>query len=69
MIRCMLGKIMWERKLLNAEVATMAGVSRNTVSSLVNERNQRIDYPTLNKLCKALGLTVGELLQYFPDEE
>ncbi len=68
MIRCMLGKIMWERKLTNAEVADMAGVSRNTISSLVNEKNQRIDYPTLDRLCKALNITVCELIQYFPEE-
>lgn len=68
MIRCVLGKIMWERKLTNAQVAEMSGVSRNTISSLVNEKNQRIDYPTIDKLCKALNLTVCDLIQYFPEE-
>lgn len=66
-IRCRLGEIMKERKLGNKEVVEITGVSRNTITSLAANATKRIDYDTLEGLCRGLNVTPGELIEYKPD--
>ena len=66
-IRCRLGDIMRERGLQNKDVVDLTGVSRNTITSLAGNATKRIDYDTLGALCRGLGLTPGDLLEYMPN--
>lgn len=65
-IRCRLGDIMRERSLQNKDVVELTGVSRNTITSLAGNATKRIDYDTLGALCRGLGVTPGDLLEYIP---
>ncbi|GED58441.1 helix-turn-helix transcriptional regulator [Brevibacillus formosus] len=69
MIRISLDKIMkaegWDQKY----VIEKTGLNRNTVKSLVANASTRIDFPTLNALCKNLGLTPSQIIEYTPDKE
>ncbi|WP_285890400.1 helix-turn-helix transcriptional regulator [Paenibacillus macerans] len=66
-IRCRLGDIMKERGLTNKEVVELTGVSRNTITSLAANATKRIDYDTLEGLCRGLGVSPGELIEYNPE--
>jgi putative transcriptional regulator len=64
MIKCHLSKILGEKRLTIKEVHEKTGLSRNTISSLYNEKAKMIDLDTLEKLCVFLGCNVCDLLQY-----
>ena len=44
------------------------GISRNTLSSLNNGRNQGIQFDTLDKLCKVLNCSASDLIKTVPDD-
>lgn len=67
-VRCRLGDIMRERNLSNKEVVELTGVSRNTITSLAANATKRIDYDTLEGLCRGLGVKPGDLIEYIEDE-
>lgn len=67
-IRCRLGDIMQERNLSNKDVVTMTGVSRNTITSLAANATKRIDYDTLEGLCRGLNVLPGDLIEYIEDK-
>lgn len=64
MIKCHLSRIMGEKKLKIADVAREVGVHRNTITLLYYEKAQRIDFEVLDKLCKYLGCSVPDILEY-----
>jgi len=66
MIKCHLSRLMGERRLHIGEVAEKAGLSPKTVSSIYHERAKGIDYETLDKLCRTLGVQVEDLLEFIP---
>jgi putative transcriptional regulator len=63
-VRCRLGDIMKERGLTNKDVVALTGISRNTITSLAANATKRIDYDTLEGLCRGLGVTPGDLIEY-----
>lgn len=67
MIRFSLDKIMEARGLTQKDVVEVTGISRNTVKALAINANARIDFPTLDALCKHLKVTPGELIEYIED--
>jgi putative transcriptional regulator len=62
MIRCNLSVLMGQRKVRVVEVARACGLNRSTVSSLYFERARRIDFDTVEKLCRYFQCEVGDLL-------
>ena len=68
-IKVHLGRLLGERKLRASEVARKTGINKNTLSSLYNEKVSGIRFDTLEKLCKFLDCSIGELIEYVPDEK
>lgn len=68
-IRCRLSAIMGEKRLKMTDVARATGLARSTVWGLYHDRVQRVEYPVLDKLCRALNCQPGDLLVYVPDGE
>ncbi len=68
-IKIHLGRLLGERRLRASEVARKAGINKNTLSSLYNEKVSGIRFGTLEKLCKFLDCSIGELIEYVPDEK
>lgn len=64
MIVCRLYIILHERKITQSELAKLTGLSQNTISSLVSGKSKQIRYDTLNRICKALEVTPGDILHY-----
>jgi len=67
MIRLTLDKIMNARNLTQKDIIEISGISRNTVKALVANASTRIDFPTLDALCRGLNVTPGELIEFIPD--
>lgn len=68
-VRCHLSTLMGRQKLRIADVARLAGVNRSTVTALYRETATRIDLPAVERLCRLLGCTVGDLFEVVADEE
>jgi putative transcriptional regulator len=62
MIKCNLSRLMGEKKVRIADVARATGVNRNLVTLLYYERAKRIDFESLERLCRFFGCGVGEFL-------
>ena len=67
MIRVHLGKLLGERKIKMSDLAIQTGINKNTISELYYEKNQMVRFDTLDKICKALGCKISDLLEYIPD--
>lgn len=46
----------------------MTGISKSTVHKIYNEQTSRIDFDTMDKICEALDIEVGDLFTYVPNE-
>ncbi|PKM77808.1 MAG: Cro/Cl family transcriptional regulator [Firmicutes bacterium HGW-Firmicutes-15] len=70
MIKVNLSKFMGINKMTIQEVHERTGLNRNTISNLYHENVTRIDFYTIDKLCKLFACQAGpeSLLEYIPDE-
>lgn len=50
-------------------IAEAAGMPVSVVSGLSSGRAQRVDFRTLDRLCRALNCTPGDILEYTPDTQ
>ncbi len=67
-IKIHLGRLLGERKMKMSELSRKTGISKNALSDLYYEKVKAIRFDTLEKICKALGSTVGELIEYQSDK-
>ncbi|OMF93825.1 hypothetical protein BK146_17780 [Paenibacillus sp. FSL R7-0333] len=68
MIKSKLHEQMLKHKVRNiSELARVTELDRRTLTNIWDEKNKRIDYETLNKLCEHFNCNVGDLLEYIPD--
>lgn len=64
MIKCKLSELMGRDKKNIQDVCNETGLARNTVANLYKEKATRIDYNTMEQLCKMFHCTIGELFEY-----
>ena len=64
MIKCKLSELMGRDKKKIQDVCNETVLARNTVANLYNEKATRIDYNTMEQLCKMFHCTIGELFEY-----
>ena len=69
MVKCNLSTYMGRDRKKIQDVVNETGLARNTVGNLYRDKASRIDYDTIDKLCRMFHIGVGELLEYVPDEE
>ncbi len=58
---------MAEKRMNIQKLSEKSGISRTTLSKIYNDKATRIDFSTLNALCRALECSIGDLLEYIPD--
>lgn len=63
MIKCNLSELIGARKIKIADVARDTGINRSTLTRLYHETNARIDYDTLEALCRYFECEVGDFLE------
>ena len=64
-----LSRLMGERRVSIQELARQTGVSYSTLHDFYHDRLKRFDGEVLDRLCRALGCTVGDILEYVPDSQ
>ena len=58
---------MGAKRLKIADVVRDTGINRSTVHRLYHEETTRIDFETLEKLCKYLDCDIADILQIVSD--
>lgn len=66
-IHCNLSELMGKFRYTIQEVHEKTGLSRTTISTLYNDKVKRIDYETIEKLCRLFGCVVGDLIVFRPE--
>jgi hypothetical protein len=59
---------MGEKRYSIVEVSRKTGLTTSTISNLYNDKVKRLDFDTLEKLCKLLNCNTQDILEYIPDE-
>ena len=63
-IRIHLGRLLGERKMKMAELSRQTGINKNALSELYYEKVKAVRFETLDKICRALGCSIQDLLEY-----
>ncbi|MFW6311565.1 MAG: helix-turn-helix domain-containing protein [Nanoarchaeota archaeon] len=69
MIKNKLPIILAEKELNIKQLADLAGIRYATLHAFAKNKTKSADYSVLNRVCKTLGTTPGDILKYIPDEE
>ena len=64
MIISNLAVLLAERKLKVADLVRSTGLNKSTLHKLYNDESVRIDFETIDKICIALDVEVGDLLVF-----
>ena len=62
MIISNLAVLLAERKLKVADLVRSTGINKSTLHKRYNDESVRIDFETIDKICIALDVGVGDLL-------
>jgi len=60
-------KTQWGRKITLAEIAHATGISRMTLSRMINNKGYSTVTDHLDKLCAFFECEINELIKYVPD--
>ena len=68
MVRLRVKEVLKEKKISMSKASHMADLSYNTVQELCRNPYHEVSITTLNKLARALGVTVADLIEDVPDK-
>ena len=68
-IKIHLSKILGQKRMKVAELARRTGISRRGLDKIYHEETGGIKFEVLEKLCEVLDVSVGDLLEYIPNEK
>lgn len=60
-----LWKLLIDRKMSTADLRRAAGIAPNTMTKL--RRDEEVSLTVLNKVCTALGVNIGEIMEFLPN--
>ena len=69
MINVRLDYVLFDKRMKLKELAEATGIAVNNLSVLKTNKARAIRFSTLEKLCKALDCTPGDLLEYVEENE
>lgn len=69
MINVRLDYVLLDKRMKLKELAEATGIAVNNLSVLKTNKARAVRFSTLEKLCKALDCTPGDLLEYVPENE
>lgn len=59
--------MMIDKKINNAQLKNMAGVSANIITRL--KRNEYVSMESIEKICRTLNCGVDDILDFIPDSD
>ena len=62
-----LSEIMGRKRVRMAELQKWTGLSHTTIIKLYYDKSTSIKLDTMNRICNALDISVGELFEHIPD--
>lgn len=62
-----LSRLLGERRMSIAELQRQSGLPYVSLFKLYHGKSGRVDFGTLDAICRALGVGIGELLEHRPD--
>ena len=62
-----LWKLLVDKKMSKADLRKAAGIAPNTMTRL--RRDEEVTLTVLNKICKTLGVDIGDIMEFLPDAE
>ncbi|MBE6778186.1 MAG: helix-turn-helix transcriptional regulator [Ruminococcaceae bacterium] len=62
-----LWKLLIDKKMSKAEMRRAAGISPNTLTKL--NRDEEVTMTIINKICTALQVDIGDVMEFIPEEE
>lgn len=66
MLRNKLSILLTERGIKATKVSNDTGIARSTLSKITNNASEKIDYGTINTLCRYLKITPCDFFEYVP---
>ena len=69
MINVRLDYVLLDKRMKLKDLAEKIGIAVNNLSVLKTNKARAVRFSTLEKLCKALDCTPGDLLEYIPENE
>lgn len=68
MVRIKLSSLLGDRKMNIMDLHRITGTRYRTLTDYYHEMALSIKFEHIDKICEALGCTVGELIEYIPDK-
>ncbi len=62
-----LWKLLIDKKMSKADLRRAAGIAPNTMTKL--RRDEEVSLTVLNKICAALGVDIGDIMEFLPKEK
>ena len=69
MIRVKLSELLGKAKMNQRTLSKITGIRPATISKMYYEEIKRIEISQIDSICKAFQCTIGDLLEYVPDEK
>ena len=60
-----LWKLLVDRKMSKADLRKAAGIAPNTMTRL--RRDEEVTLAVLNKICATLGVDIGDIMEFVPE--
>ena len=62
-----LWKLLVDKKMSKADLRKAAGIAPNTMTRL--RRDEKVTLAVLNKICSALKVNIGDIMEFVPENE
>lgn len=69
MIKFKLNVLLAIRNMNQSDLSRKTGIRYGTINAYYNNYEELINKHHLDKICKVLGCTLSELIEYIPDKE
>ena len=61
-----LWKLLIDKQMSKADLRRAAGIAPNTMTRL--RRDEEVTLTVLNKICSTLGVDIGDVMEFLPEE-
>ena len=68
MIKIRLKVILAENEMTQKELAEKTGIRPPTISAIANNTAKHLPIDVIDKICRTLNCSVGELITYIPED-